>query len=81
MGRSSLLKMLSEKANEDRQINEFPFPYDETATPHRHRFNFDELTRKTCENNIESLKTSLHICKVIILGDVSVGKTSIVKRY
>lgn len=69
--------MLNEKAPEDRKINTFPGPYRVECTPY-HKLNFSEITYRKClEEKINWLKLS----KVIVVGDVSVGKTSIVNRY
>lgn len=73
---SNIIKMLKEETPEDRRINEFPEPYRLECTPYR-KINFSEATYRKClEEKINWLKLS----KVIVVGDVSVGKTSIVNR-
>ncbi|XP_018561908.1 ras-related protein Rab-34 [Anoplophora glabripennis] len=74
---SNILKMLKDEAPEDRRINSFPEPYRLEYTPY-HTINFSERAYKKClEEKINWLKLS----KVIVIGDVSVGKTSIVNRF
>lgn len=65
---------------ENRKIKTFPKPFSIAMTPYG-RTDFAEETRKICVQNRHSLLTSLKICKVIILGDVCVGKTCIVNRF
>lgn len=69
--------MLKEETPEDRKIKTFPGPYKLECTPYQ-KLNFSEVTYRKClEEEINWLKLS----KVIVVGDVSVGKTSIVNRY
>ncbi|CAH0556020.1 unnamed protein product [Brassicogethes aeneus] len=76
--KSSISKMLSE-VSEDRKLNKFPEPYKIEITPYK-KMDFCENTYKFCktENNLSNL---FNICKIIVVGDVSVGKTCIINRF
>lgn len=81
MPQSRVLKMFQDKAADDRQIDKFQIPYRLSSTPYSHRLDFDETTKTVCLNNNNQIITgNLVISKVIILGDVSVGKTAMVNR-
>ncbi|KAG5866669.1 hypothetical protein JTB14_030278 [Gonioctena quinquepunctata] len=79
--RSNILRMLKEEAPEDRRIKKFPTPYKMDCTPYL-QINFSESTYRYCGEEI-SFKggSSLKLCKIIIIGDASVGKTCIVNRF
>ncbi|KAJ8917580.1 hypothetical protein NQ315_000063 [Exocentrus adspersus] len=75
--RSNVMKMLNDEVPEDRKITTFQGPYKMECTPYQ-QLDFTEMTYRKCsEEKINWLKLS----KMIIIGDVSVGKTSIVNRF
>lgn len=59
-----------------RQIKTWPPPFSSTITPYCER-DFDDVVKRTCAEN----PLTLRISKVIVIGDVTVGKTSLVNRY
>ncbi|GLH11288.1 Ras-related protein Rab-3, partial [Gryllus bimaculatus] len=77
--RSSTFKMMQNEVKADRQITSFPKPYRSDATPYS-GIDFDPYVKETCCSST-SLVAGLTIAKVIILGDVAVGKTSLVNRF
>ncbi|XP_012230616.1 ras-related protein Rab-34 [Linepithema humile] len=74
--RSAVYKMMKEVAHDERQIIEWPPPFSSEITPYTEN-NFGGLIRRTCENK----SLTLGISKVIVIGDVAVGKTSLVNRF
>lgn len=76
--KSSVLKILCD-VPEDRKISEFPTPFREHCTPYKVK-DFNISVKNTCSKENFITTTDLKIFKIIILGDVGVGKTSIVNR-
>lgn len=76
--KSSVLKILCDVA-EDRRISGFPLPFLANCTPYSSE-NFDPAVKDACCSENYVTTADLKICKVIILGDVAVGKTCIVNR-
>ncbi|KAK0096248.1 hypothetical protein PV326_006008 [Microctonus aethiopoides] len=74
--RSAVYKMLQSSANKERRISEWPPSYSINMTPYVER-DFDTSVRRACTSSA----TAPRLSKVIVLGDVSVGKTSIVNRF
>ncbi|XP_018364417.1 PREDICTED: ras-related protein Rab-34 isoform X2 [Trachymyrmex cornetzi] len=74
--RSATYKMMKEEANDERQITDWPPPFSSETTPYNEN-DFGTLIRRTCENK----SLTLRISKVIVIGDVAVGKTSLVNRF
>ncbi|CAL1688742.1 unnamed protein product [Lasius platythorax] len=74
--RSAVYKMMKEKAHDERQIINWPPPFSSDITPYTES-DFGSLIRRTCE----SKNLTLRISKVIVIGDVAVGKTSLVNRF
>lgn len=68
--------MLSEIV-ENRQINTFPRPFRGNVSPYRNN-EFSEVTKNVTERS--EITASLKICKVIVIGDLAVGKTCIINR-
>lgn len=60
-----------------RNVESFPAPIKPEHTPH-HKRDFSDKTKQLC-NNCNDSKLS-KVFKLIIVGDVSVGKTCIVNR-
>jgi GTPase SAR1 family protein len=58
----------------NKEISVFPKPYN--YTPYN-KFNFKTAIHGNCASFVCSLK----VCKIIILGDVCVGKTSVLNRF
>ncbi|XP_063983335.1 ras-related protein Rab-36 [Diachasmimorpha longicaudata] len=74
--RSAVYKMLKPVANEERRISNWPPPFSGSITPYKER-EFNNLVLQACS----SASTAPRIAKVIVLGDVAVGKTSLVNRF
>lgn len=64
----------------DGTIDTFPQAFTEYACPRRSQFNFHVKTREACKNGAAS-NVSLKVVKSIVIGDMSVGKTSLINRY
>lgn len=79
MGKSFAATKFSRAAEEDRQISKFQQPYNAHLTGYSCTA-FSDKVKKMCKNNCETSAASFSASKVIILGDASVGKTSIVNR-
>lgn len=76
--RSAVLKMLCE-VPENRTIVDFPLPFRKSCTPYS-TDNFENGLKSACSKENFVSTTDLNIFKVIVLGDVAVGKTCIVNR-
>ena len=63
----------------DGVIESFPPPYTEYACPRRRQVNFNVRVREACRE--EMMNMSLKVVKSIVIGDLSVGKSSMVNRY
>lgn len=68
-----------DQAPRDRQIVKFPAPYFPSSTPYA-GCDFRPEVKTACTSN-RMITAGLKISKVIVLGNVSVGKTSLVNRY
>ena len=69
------------KVNKDnRIIMKYPQPYNE-ETVVRKQTNFSYKTREAVESAEVKETVGMKICKTIVIGDVAVGKTSLVNRY
>lgn len=72
--------LLEKDVPKDRQIQNFTRPYDICCTPY-YKVEFSKITREVCADETQKNSFSnLKICKIIVLGDLSVGKSSIVNR-
>lgn len=72
--------MLSDNNSCDyKEIQEFPGPYKLECTPY-YKLDFHGTTKQTCSHSFKYFSTNLNIAKVILLGDVAVGKTCVVSR-
>ncbi|XP_019695777.1 ras-related protein Rab-34 isoform X3 [Harpegnathos saltator] len=74
--RSAVYKMMKEKAHGERQITSWPPSFSSELTPYTVT-DFGGLIKRTCD----SKSLTLRICKVIVIGDVAVGKTALVNRF
>uniref|UniRef100_H2Z6U8 Ras-related protein Rab-36 n=1 Tax=Ciona savignyi TaxID=51511 RepID=H2Z6U8_CIOSA len=67
------------QVHSERVINGFPEAFSKQARIDM-KYDFDPRIRQSCLGDRMS-SVSLKICKMIIIGDVSVGKTSLVNRF
>lgn len=79
MRKTSILKMHQDGEHCNRQIYKFPQPFKSNATPYWEQ-DFNEITKSVCYSGTSAFLSSLKMSKVIILGDLSVGKTCLVNR-
>nr|CAD7203246.1 unnamed protein product [Timema douglasi] len=77
--RSAIYKMLKDQAHKDRQINVFPAPYRSDATPYKQQ-DFSKVVKEACTTS-RPVMAGLKISKAVFLGDVGVGKTSLINRF
>ncbi|CAG2056008.1 unnamed protein product [Timema podura] len=77
--RSAIYKMLKDQAHKDRQINVFPAPYRSDATPYTQQ-DFSKVVKEACTTS-RPVMAGLKISKAVFLGDVGVGKTSLINRF
>lgn len=64
----------------ERYINKFPLPYSYNCTPNQER-NFSDEIHSACQCINENRHDMLRLTKVIVVGDVAVGKTCLVRRF
>ena len=64
----------------DSVIKDYPRPFTEYACPKRNQHNFHKKTIAACKDGHAS-GVSLNVAKTVVIGDVSVGKTSLINRY
>ncbi|KAJ8681589.1 hypothetical protein QAD02_017381 [Eretmocerus hayati] len=74
--RSAIYKMINTEISSDRTIRKWPGPYASDKTPYLER-NFSPAVRRVCA----AQPLLPRISKVIVLGDVAVGKTALVNRF
>ena len=63
----------------DRFITQLPQPYHQDASPYKN-IQFHPKVKADCAGN-RTDRVGLKICKAVIVGDVSVGKTCLVNRF
>ncbi|GFS30089.1 ras-related protein Rab-36 [Trichonephila inaurata madagascariensis] len=68
------------KTLEERILNDYPLPYDSNYTPHKET-HFSYQIRTACRNINSAKCDALRLTKVIVVGDVAVGKTCLVRRF
>ncbi|XP_050302278.1 ras-related protein Rab-34-like [Anthonomus grandis grandis] len=71
---------MEEHIPEENIINKYPSPYNIDGTPYLN-VDFSEKIRRKCLSNVKNNGEWLKMSKVVIIGDVSVGKTCLVNRY
>ncbi|XP_051161411.1 ras-related protein Rab-34-like [Leptopilina boulardi] len=74
--RSAVFKMMKTEVHEDRQIKKWQPPFSSDITPYKEKEFSQQIRRFCCTKSIFPRMT-----KVIVLGDVAVGKTSLVNRF
>lgn len=70
---------MSAKKLRSHKIVNFPKPFSFDKTPYT-QLDFTDSVKSAC-SSASSVISGLRMCKVIILGDVNVGKTSIVNKF
>lgn len=73
--RSAVYKMVRQDYSE-RKIHSLPRPFISNATPNK-QINFSRIARECSKCSVTA---GLNISKAIFVGDVAVGKTSLVNR-
>ncbi|KAG8195800.1 hypothetical protein JTE90_004804 [Oedothorax gibbosus] len=68
------------KTIEERTLKDFPEPYDENCTPYKES-HFSYQVRTACQKINSTKCDMLRLSKIIVVGDVSVGKTCLVRRF
>lgn len=65
----------------ERNLHSFVKPFEMCCTPY-YKLDFSEITKEMFkdENSKNKIGAEIKVCKLIIVGDVAVGKTSIVNR-
>lgn len=76
---SSTRKMMAQNVPSNRVITTFPQAYDANATRYQ-KSNFHPKVKSACSENRTGC-VGLKICKAVLVGDVAVGKTSLVNRF
>lgn len=71
--------VLSNTVAKDRVVSKFPQAFHPDATPYQ-KMNFHPKVKTACAEN-KTGRVGLKICKAVLVGDVSVGKTSLVNRF
>lgn len=74
---------MNEIVLDERIINKFPRPYSLECTPNQQQADFREKTKVACLTDMKRKKLSegwLKSSKVVMVGDVSVGKTCLINR-
>ncbi|XP_033224319.1 NADPH--cytochrome P450 reductase isoform X5 [Belonocnema kinseyi] len=74
--RSAVYKMIKKEVHEDRKIKNWPPAFSSDITPYTER-DFSVQVRRFCATK----SVAPRISKMIVLGDVAVGKTSLVNRF
>ncbi|VDI47213.1 ras-related protein Rab-34-like [Mytilus galloprovincialis] len=76
---SAARTMMSQNVAKDRIVTKFPQAFHPDATPYQ-KMNFHPKVKAACTDN-KTGRVGLKICKAVLVGDVSVGKTSLVNRF
>eukprot|EP00106_Octopus_bimaculoides_P006014 XP_014773456.1 PREDICTED: LOW QUALITY PROTEIN: ras-related protein Rab-34-like [Octopus bimaculoides] len=71
--------LITPNAAKDRVISKFPPAFHPDGTPY-HQTNFHPKVKNACLEN-KTGRVSLRISKAVIVGDISIGKTSMVNRF
>ncbi|XP_062549796.1 ras-related protein Rab-36 [Armigeres subalbatus] len=67
-----------------RKLDQMPIAYSDRASPYCNRVDFSDKTRRACRCNSAGTAGAffyLCACKVIFVGDVATGKSSLVNRF
>ncbi|KAF8766967.1 ras-related protein Rab-34-like [Argiope bruennichi] len=77
---SSFSSIPISKSLEERTLKDYPLPYDSNCTPNKET-HFSYQVRTACRKINSSKCDALRLTKVIVVGDVAVGKTCLVRRF
>lgn len=66
-----------------RKVDRMPAAYCDRASPYRDRVDFSDRTKRVCRSKNAGTVTPFYLCacKVIFVGDVATGKSSLVNRF
>ncbi|XP_055341316.1 ras-related protein Rab-36-like [Paramacrobiotus metropolitanus] len=73
--------MIRAKAKKDRSIDSFSRAYRDDATPYSNSEFSSKVRELVAPRKKTTIDSELNIAKLILVGDVSVGKTSLVHRF
>ncbi|WAR03225.1 RAB34-like protein [Mya arenaria] len=76
---SATRKMMAQNVPSNRVIATFPSAYNVETSPYK-KNNFHPKVKTACSENRTGC-VGLKICKAVLVGDVAVGKTSLVNRF
>ncbi|KAL4223805.1 Ras-related protein Rab-34 [Mactra antiquata] len=76
---SATRKIMAQNVPSNRVISTFPEAYDPLTTIYK-KSNFHPKVKAACSEN-RTGTVGLKICKAVLVGDVAVGKTSLVNRF
>ncbi|GIX74862.1 ras-related protein Rab-34 [Caerostris extrusa] len=68
------------KTLEERTLRDYPLPYDSNCSPNKET-HFSYQIRTACSKINSTKCDALRLSKVIVVGDVAVGKTCLVRRF
>ncbi|KAL5016704.1 hypothetical protein ScPMuIL_006293 [Solemya velum] len=71
--------VLQQNVASDRIVSKYPQPFHPDSTPYQ-SLNFHPKVKAACSDN-KTGRAGLKICKGVLVGDVAVGKTSLVHRF
>lgn len=80
MTRSSVMTLMDIPIPEERRISKFPKYYNDLYCSPYENDDFSRIVREKCKQD-QLYQSLLKVCKIIVIGDVCVGKTCLVNRW